>query len=82
MTEGNAVMDKAQRAKMFADMLNEVINDTTGLPKAAPAKPKKVSCGCEADCGYVAKHDENTVLVGVVVLDSDEHLLARPAAFR
>jgi hypothetical protein len=82
MMEGCTMMDKAQRSKMFADMLNEIINDTTDLPKAAPKKPSSVSCGCESDCGDITKHDENTILVGVVVLDTDEHLLDRPAAFR
>jgi hypothetical protein len=64
-------MDKVKQAKLFADLLQEAMDDVNASPSAGPrAKPAR-ACGCVDKCGDVSKHDENTVLEGIILDPED-----------
>lgn len=60
-------MDEVKRAKLLADLLQEAMDDINMAPTAEPRKKRTVSCGCESECGDMSTHDEDTVLVGIVL---------------
>lgn len=74
-------MNESQRAKLFADLLqevilqedlhNEVIDDIYQSPSTGPRTKTAPPCGCVSKCGDVSNHDENTILEGIV-LDADD----------
>lgn len=64
-------MDKVKNAKLFADLLQEAMNDINSSPSAEPRKKPATPCGCVEKCGEVSKHDENTVLEGVILDPED-----------
>lgn len=74
-------MDEVKRAKLLADLLQEVtlqdgriqdvIDDIYQSPSAEPRTKSDSPCGCVSECGDVSNHDENTILEGIV-LDADD----------
>lgn len=64
-------MDEVKRAKLFADLLQEAMDDINASPSAEPRKKRVAPCGCVDECGDVSKHDENTVLEGIVLDPED-----------
>ena len=63
-------MDETRRRKLFEDLLREALNDDS-VPSAKPRTKPVVPCGCVENCGDVSKHDENTVLEGIVMDPED-----------
>lgn len=60
-------MDEVRRRKLFEDMLREALSDSNSAPSAKPRAKSVKPCGCERECGDVSTHDEDTVLVGIVL---------------
>lgn len=60
-------MDETRRRKLFEDMLSEALSESNSFPSAKPRAKSVKPCGCESKCGDVSKHDEDTVLVGIVL---------------
>lgn len=64
-------MNEDQRRKLFEEMLKEAMDDIYDSPAAEPRKKPAIPCGCVHNCGDISKHDENTVLEGII-LDEDD----------
>jgi hypothetical protein len=66
-------MDQAKRNRLFADILAEAVEDVNRQGESKRQETPTVHCGCVDKCGDVSKHDENTVLEGIV-LDPENRL--------
>lgn len=61
------------KEKDFEDYLREAMDDLYEHEKASKEKTQRVipPCGCVDKCGNISKHDENTILEGIVLDPQD-----------